>query len=391
MKLNLVSVVALSALLLCLHSLPAYSQDDFSSSERLWDKGPLTLADFSVRDMWTDDPNSSSFLYYGWNGQDTTLRFGNLRYRTVNLRTSMDRVNSWIRTGYDNEATLKYNQVAFNIAELYRRKFLKELDSNNPANGGDLEAFYHKSCVNMVSEYKGATNQGLDQEAVERYRQKIAKELAALPDIRMEPGIQYRGFGLGMHFGAGSEFFFSDIADYITPLYGIQFGFEGAAKRFRFNATGLLGFGEKLKKDIKYWKRGEENLAHNWSAGESFTGGNINQTIGYAVIDNNHFVVAPMVGFGAGFLDRKDKYIDPELKAGKTYYSEEIAGFRTLAGVMVDWKMARYFSSTGWGKNYGESDLKFLLYAARSNFRSPCASYSLNFGVCCNLFARAVK
>ena len=98
----------------------------YDESFRYWNEGPLTFKDFTIRDMWTDDPMVSSSMEYGIAYKDTVLRFGNLRYQTLYSLAKMDRVNSWIRTGRATELTLKYHQVAFDIAELNRRKLQEE-------------------------------------------------------------------------------------------------------------------------------------------------------------------------------------------------------------------------------------------------------------------------
>lgn len=47
----------------------ALKAQDYQSSIRKWDEGPLTLQDFLVRDMWTINDNESCLLTYGirWN------------------------------------------------------------------------------------------------------------------------------------------------------------------------------------------------------------------------------------------------------------------------------------------------------------------------------------
>ena len=43
----------------------------YDESFRYWNEGPLTLGDFTIRDMWTDDPSVNSSMEYGLAYKDT--------------------------------------------------------------------------------------------------------------------------------------------------------------------------------------------------------------------------------------------------------------------------------------------------------------------------------
>ena len=47
----------------------------YDESFRYWNEGPLTLGDFTIRDMWTDDPMVSSSMEYGIAYKDTWQRW----------------------------------------------------------------------------------------------------------------------------------------------------------------------------------------------------------------------------------------------------------------------------------------------------------------------------
>lgn len=225
-------------------------------------------------------------------------RYGNLVYHRDATEAYMDNVNSWIRTGYDTPATLKYMQVSFDIIELTRRKFQNEADTSS-TNFLTLANFYNNVGTNALNEFKAASRMGQDTTVVNQYRSRISKALDEYVLIDSEPDIRFRKFGLGVRVGIGSEFFFGQSTDYLTPLGGMTWGFEMSLSRFRFNLDGLLGIGGDYKKDFPYSK-----AEYNWREGDGFNGGSINQTFGYAVIDNKRVTMTPMAGIGVGFIDR---------------------------------------------------------------------------------------
>ena len=58
----------------------ALSAQDYQSSIRKWDEGPLTMRDFQVRDMWTINDKESCLLTYGTRWEVKKKRYGNLVY-----------------------------------------------------------------------------------------------------------------------------------------------------------------------------------------------------------------------------------------------------------------------------------------------------------------------
>lgn len=375
---------ALATLLILGTSALSLKAQDYESSFRLWNEGRLTLKEIPVREMWSMDNDVSTFSFEV-RPSIKKERYGNLRYRRCVTDTYIDKMNSWIKTGYDTPATLKYMQVGFDIVEATRRRLQNELDQSS-AGYNDLISFYKNVTDNALNEYKAATKKGADTAAVNSYSERISRILEKDVPKDEEPIISFRKFGAGVRFGFGSEFFVGEAADYIPSLYSMLMGFEVSVSRFRFNLDMQYGFGGAYKKDIPYTKA---NPVHNWSKGEKSEGGSITQSFSYAVVDNKRIVLSPMFGIGAGFLDRKDRYLPGNADEGR---HEEIAGFRMLAGVDFDWKMARYLSNNPFlGKDYWESDLRFMVYAAKTWLGSPCDTWSINVGVAYNFYGRFIK
>lgn len=374
---------AFAALLILVTSALSLKAQDYESSFRKWDEGRLTLEEVPVREMWSLDNDASSFSFE-IRSNIKKERYGNLRYRRIVTDTYMDKMNSWIKTGYDTPVTLKYMQVSFDIVEATRRRLQNELD-NSTAGYANLISFYGNVTDNALNEYKAATKKGTDTVAVNSYSERISRILDEYVCEDKEPALHFGKFGAGINIGFGNEFFVGEAADYLPSLHSLLMGFEVSVSRLRFNLDMQYGFGGAYKKDIPYTK---EKPVHNWSKGEKSEGGSITQSFGYAIVDNKQAVLTPMFGIGVGFIDRSNRYL-PD--TGKDQ-SEELAGFRMLAGVDFNWKMVRHLNDNPYlGKDYWESDLRFRLYCAKTWLPSPCDAWSINVGIAYNFYGRFIK
>lgn len=381
MRLNF--TIAVLAIFVC--QVMAFAQN-YDGSERYWNEGPLTLNDFSIRDMWTDDPNVFSSMLYGISYRDTTIRFGNLRYQTLYSRAKMDKVNSWIRTGNANELTLKYLQVAFDIAELNRRKLQDRFENGESfVYPSKLIDFYEKNLDNEINEYKAKSSQGRDASVIEEYGKRIRKELEEYPEGISEPEIRFRNSGIGYHMGAFGEFMQGDATSWLGPQVGASLGMEYSFKRIRLNLDMAYGrYLKGLRKDLPYSDEAR-GIYHTWEKGWGANGMNIIFTTGFAVVDNDHLTIAPMVGIGGMNVELQAKYQqEKEL-------TENIDGVRYLAGVNVDFKMSRNYSFNWQGRFYGENDMRLQIYVAKSNVKELSNPLSINCGLIFNMYSRMVK
>lgn len=377
----------LAAVLIALFAFPAMmAAQDYDKSFRYWNEGPLTLGDFTIRDMWTDDPSINSSMEYGLAFRDTVLRFGNLRYRTLYSFAKMDRVNSWIRTGRATELTLKYHQVAFDIAELNRRKLQDRFENGEvfvmPSN---LINFYEKNLTNEINEYRAKSSQGHDAEVIEEYRKRIHDELGKYPEGINEPVIRFRNSGFGYHLGPYGEFLAGEATSFLGPQLGFLLGMEYSFKRLRANWD--ISFGRYLgglRKSVAYIDD-YNDIQHTWGKDWDCHGMLVDLSLGFAIVDNARLTIAPMVGFG-GMNVELDRIYQKEKDI-----TENIDGFRYLAGVNVDLKLSRSYSF-GWdGRNYGENNIRLKLYVAKSDVEEFAGPLSINCGLLFNLYGRMVR
>ena len=208
-----------------------------------------------------------------------------------------------------------------------------------------------------------------------RFRAGLAQtEEIQYNDMRIDP----RGFGMGMHWGIGSEFDVGPMTDYVTPIAGIDFGFDFCFSRVNLYLGGLLGWGGRYKLPIP-------RVGYQWNAGERIKGGNIEASLGYTVLDSQWWKVAPFAGIGVGFLDY------PFHPADQDKQMDEISGLRYQAGISADFKFYRVVDYVQALEGLSELSLRTRLYVAHTSFPSPAPSWTVNLGVSVNMLGWILK
>ncbi|MDO5343214.1 MAG: hypothetical protein Q4F69_12320, partial [Bacteroidia bacterium] len=128
---------------------------------RYYDEGPLTLDDF-VKTYSTD--NRGSYMEYGLMIEAEKLPVRNSTPIFQDIpRACMTPARSWMRYDQANSATLKYQQVAFDIVEKYARLMNREMNG-----GGGIAStrmffnHYYTKMEREMKDFKEASAEGSD-------------------------------------------------------------------------------------------------------------------------------------------------------------------------------------------------------------------------------------
>ena len=105
------------------------------------------------------------------------------------------------------------------------------------------------------------------------------------------------------------------------------------------------------------------------------------------MVDRPYLTLTPFVGVGLMSVSQKTNKYDPVLKDGYQY--SHLNGFRTQAGLKVDWKVARnlrpsstrHISESDRDISYEEHKVSLRLYGARTQFADIGPAYSVFIGV----------
>ena len=343
---------------------------------RYWDEGPLTYADLSARK--SELPKISEFQYnISWTTKE--WKKGNTRFRIPYSRSYLNPYASWVHPDFRTDAMLQYIQTGFDYVEICRRRAMRELMQGSTFGQGSVMKFHLDVADSFMAKLKDETQQGQDAAAVQDYARRVKAELAQTEevlydDLRVDP----RGFGMGMHWGIGSEFYTGPVTEYLTPIVGLDFGFDFCFSRINLYLGGLLGFGGRYKQAIA-------RDGYQWNAGERMKGGNFEVSLGYTVFDSQWWKVAPFAGIGVGFIDYPYHPGNPDKE------SDEISGFRYQAGISADLKFSRVVDYVQALEGLSETSVRSRLYVAHTAFPTPAPSWTVNFGLSVNMLGWILK
>ena len=343
---------------------------------RYWDEGPLTYADLSSRK--SELPKISEFQYnISWTTRD--WKTGNTRFRAPYSRSYMNPYASWVHPDFRTEEMLQYIQTGFDYVEICRRRAMRELRQGSTFGQGSVMRFHLDVADSFMAKMKDETSQGQDVAAVQEYARRVKAELAQTEEVLYDDlRIYPRGLGVSMHLGIGSEFYTGQLANYVTPIAGIDFGFDLCFSRVNLYLGGLLGWGGRYKKDIP-------RDGYQWNAGEPMKGGNIDVSLGYTLFDSQLWRVAPFAGIGVGFIDYPSHPTNPDKD------TDEISGFRYQAGISTDFKFFRIVEYSPALEGLSEFSVRARLYVAHTAFPTPAPSWTVNFGLSVNMLAWILK
>lgn len=149
----------------------------------------LALGDFAIKTSNGKAGSSAAQYYFSYqvNGLDFMTKNFNKKVQNCILRSA-----SWIDTTYDINASLRYQQTLFDLAEIYARHFRKDLRDNRKQllKGTDIvKDLSTKSMTDFSKrevEYISDTQFGTNAVMQEAWEQRIQKELEELKAFAAE-------------------------------------------------------------------------------------------------------------------------------------------------------------------------------------------------------------
>lgn len=253
---------------------------------RSWKRGPLRLEDFGVVAF---DGRQTSHLDYGLNYTSTGVTEGLNTYLYCRTAALMYPTASWMAEGHADTAELEYNQVLFDLVEVYRRQMQTEaMLLTKRAQYERLKAITLEQLEREMSAVQAATAGGQEAEVLERIRVKNREWLNAHPGTRPEFSPRRYWWTAGMDIGLAIPF------GSIAKRYSISAGYE----------TLRLGMG--LGRHGLYYFAGSGAVQSSDSV-ESLYGpiGRTDITFGYGftLFDRDLFSITPYVGLGVCEFD----------------------------------------------------------------------------------------
>ncbi len=380
MRLKKLRIERSVALFLCIcFFVVAKAQDN----ERLWSDGKLTWEDFKGQGK---DPVGGKIaaLYHDVSYLEFIISYKEVKkkhkdstiMRLVAVCTVVQN-KSWILPYYKTAQYLKYNQIIFDIAELYSRKLQFELDNIVSSH----EAMYklhgiYEECKKNIKEFRSATAGGQYIAIMDDWQRKIEDELSTIPASSVTPAYVKRNFGYGFHVGLGCGVFTGSLNEYFSPAYNILFGFDVAYKRAVLFLNATIAF-SSVKSDYRQWVKGQ---AAHYAL--------LDLSCGYAVIDNAKWKLTPFAGLGLSELSSQRTNNDANLRISYIDYN-------FIFGLNADYKFKKTISFIPDAffrvRENVEYSVRGRLYIARANYYADLQGFSVNLAVEFSGFGNFIK
>ncbi|MBP5644491.1 MAG: hypothetical protein J6W95_01005 [Bacteroidales bacterium] len=274
-------------------------------SRRGWEKGPLTWSDFAP--MNESIGAEHSYLEYILDIEMRKDEVNGVEMRTRTAVLYVDRKMSWVDTHYRTPQELRYNQVAFNLAELHRRRLQLVIDTGGPVNMN----YYTRRLTYEVDSFCHETYYGADTAAVAWWEQEVRRQMDSITPLMVEQHQKANTiekvipeYLMSFNIGGGAKLFAGDMHRLFVPSGGMYFDFEGGLWRHLFVFGFYLG-GGRCRPDSVDNVRSIDKLY----ATDRLTTLDMYLNYGFAAIDAQKWCVTPFVGYGMqGFLYDDEVY-----------------------------------------------------------------------------------
>ncbi len=272
-------------------------------SRRGREKGPLTWNDFIP--MNESIGAEHSYLEYIL---DVERRRDMVNGKEMQTRTAVlyvDRKMSWVDTHYRTPQELRYNQVAFNIAELHRRRLQLVIDT-----GGAVNMNYYTRLLSYeVDSFCHYTYYGADTAAVAWWEWEIRRQMDSITPIMVEQHQKANAiekitpqYHLIFNLGGGAKFFAGDMHKLFAPSGGMYSDFECGLWRHMFSMGMYIG-GGRCRPDSIEAVNNINKLYHT----DDISTLDLSINYGIAALDGRKWTVTPFVGYGLqAFLYEED-------------------------------------------------------------------------------------
>lgn len=344
---------------------------------KYWHDGKLVWSDFQVKEANLAESSHLVFQIFSVTekqvGSDTT--FINLKAETV-----VDKDKSWVKSSQKSAWVLAYNQVIFDIAELYRRQL--QIQLNEAATLKQVPNMVKNTldgCQQEVAKFKSEVPQHDDSTGIERWKSLIRLRLNYLDDakaVAYQPG----NWGFGLNGGVGSSQFNGAMGDYFLPTWNVNLGLEGAYKRAMLYLNTTIS-SSYVKETFDYNGTWEDGTRASFTI--------IDAALGYAVIDNSRWKLVPNAGAGYTILSTRvtDEYL--------TEHRYTLSDLNAIGGITVDYKLQHRINKAPniLFRYKEESDLaiRARFYVAKADFNSTINGYTFNVAIGISRFGHALS
>ncbi|WP_018620960.1 hypothetical protein [Spirosoma luteum] len=282
----------------------------------------LQLSDFHSP---TQPGLGGSEFYYqiGYEVHPTSL-FGQPAIESFCL---MFRNMSWVSKTAQNERTLVYNQVLFDLVEVHTRQMKAKLialgfDRRFKQRARQIEYLTNSELGDEVNRFRSETGGGDDVLALERWEKQIVQRLHDVPDLVSTYHSSKIGFG--MFVGGGGILATGPLAQTFSPAGGIAFGIDIALRQTILMVHPTLYTGTL--------RAGFSHQNQTWDKDLPVRPRLLEVGLGQVVLDVPRIRLMPYVGYLLLDLAARDR-------SDERYRGLSLVSHMPTAGIVFDFKL----------------------------------------------------
>lgn len=344
------------------------------AKNREWINGKLTWEDFTERAYRQE----ISELKYNFECQTGRQKYGDTVVVRNIVCAYIDQKQSWINPEYKTDQYLRYNQVIFDIVEIYRRKLQKEADILGDMFDLDGEfQILSDSCTYEIERFYKESKGGKDLNSILDWERKTFDELDRYTNVSI-PEFENRNFGYGIHLGIGLGSFTGTVGTHFKQNASFTYGFDLAYKKSILYLNGALARGKVIKGYMS---------AENWYETQNVSLALLNVTYGYAFLDNKKIRLAPFAGFGVTELTGRS-IDDLRLVDGNVVFGINADyKLRTKIKLIRDIPIAILANSN----EKVETSIRARLCVSKVNYTPDLNGYSINLTIGLSGFGNMIR
>lgn len=341
-----------------------------------WSENGLTWIDFRAEPITSHNYPLQSELRYVIAYKNDVLKQNDTITYYIKAYSYMEANSSWANPQYQNDALLKYNQLLFDIVELYTRKLQKAFYNvvHNFEIGTEFSS-YNQQLINRIDEFRNQSENGSKEEIVNYWSEKIKQELANIPKLSI-PKYSKGFFGYGMHIGAGYRKPIQILGDYFEPNPTFMFELDLKMDDFSIALSAYMGSSNLKQKYLENNKVWEKDLALNAVTGSI--------DIGYKFAEIGKGSISPFLGIG--FSQYSESDID-DYDADERKNMKKMLALYPKFGIKYDYQLISFLSLQPgllFASRSGELSTIYIstnLYATSENYFSDLYGMSIMFSI----------
>lgn len=353
--------ILFSALFLCCSYFYINAQQVFWPLE--WNIRSLKLEDFATSISINDSISNTAVSWELAKKKSYSSACDNLTISRIAFRNVFLPANSWIKEGYRNADQLKYEQLKFDLSELWCRR--AEQEANFSGNCNKSVKDYKDSLRTSINRLKLLSRNGTDRSVVDSISINVASLLAKEEDdasLLGMPETKAWSFGIGIipdiKIRTGS---ISKLLPTPTPFLSFDFSLGYGSLFLTAGASAQISSGWLHTKEVFQF---DGNV---YPAGLDCEDINYYAYCSYIAYRNGRFSISPLIGCGFTSIDfREDEY-------------DSFGGLQYMAGVSADWDLHHLWIFHK--KEIDSYTVRTMAYITKDNPGNGYSGYSINLGI----------